>query len=63
MDIGDRKQAEQALKKAHNVLEQKVQERTAELTRANEELVLFRKFAEASGEGFGMGDLDARIAT
>jgi len=37
-DITERKQAQGALQKAHNELEQKVQQRTAELTDANEQL-------------------------
>ena len=60
-DITEQKQAETALQQAHDELERRVRERTAALTRANEELAVFRRFAEASGEGFGMSDLDGRI--
>ena len=49
------------LKQAHDELERRVEQRTAELTRANEELAIFRKFAEASGQGFSMADLDGHI--
>ncbi len=61
IDRTDRKRAETALQQAHDELERRVAERTAALTRANEELTVFRRFAEASGEGFGMSDLDGRI--
>ena len=54
MDITVRKRAEEALQKAHDELEDKVRERTAELA-------VFQRFAEASGRGFGMTDLDGRI--
>ena len=60
-NITDRKRAEEALRKAHDDLDVKVRQRTAELARANEELAIFHKFAEASGQGFSMADLDSRI--
>jgi len=62
IDRTEEKRAAAALRQAHDELDQKVKERTAELTKANEDLAIFRRFAEASGEGVGMADFDGRIA-
>lgn len=49
-DITERKRAEQALKKAHDTLEQRVQERTAELKIANEQLARANRLLRIIGE-------------
>ena len=54
-------ESEDKLQKAHDELERQVEQRTAALTEANEKLAIFRRFAEASGEGFAMASLDGHI--
>ena len=57
-DVTARKRAEEASQQAHQELERRVAQRTAQLEKANAELDLFRRFAEASGQGFGMANRD-----
>ncbi len=61
IDITEHRRTEEALREAHDELERRVKVRTAELAKANESLDIFRRFAEDSGEGFGMSDLDGRV--
>ncbi|MBN2296226.1 MAG: PAS domain S-box protein [Pirellulales bacterium] len=54
LDITEQKRAEEALKKAHHELEERVKKRTAELS-------IFQRFAESSDQGFGMADMDGFV--
>jgi PAS domain S-box-containing protein len=74
-DITEHKRAKQELQQAYERLEQRVLERTAELTEAKErlqaeveqrrtaevQLDIFRRFAEAATQGFAMADVDGQI--
>ena len=63
-DVGARSEpgrAEEALRTSRRRLERNVDERSATLTRVNEELAIFRNFAETSAQGFSMADLDGYV--
>lgn len=74
-DITGRKRTEEELQKAHEELEERVRDRTTQLTSTNEQLerevaerklaekrvAVFKKFAQASEQGMGMADLEGNI--
>jgi two-component system, cell cycle sensor histidine kinase and response regulator CckA len=60
-DISDRKRAEEALRRAHDQLELRVQERTAELLKANEELRLAATVMHDSNDAITIQDFEGRI--
>jgi PAS domain S-box-containing protein len=60
-DVTLQKEAEIKLQQYHEELESQVKQRTLQLSAANANLIRFRSFAEASGQGFGMATLDGTI--
>jgi PAS domain S-box-containing protein len=60
-DITERKRAEEELRKAHDELEMRVQERTAELAKANEDLRILEKALETLQLGVTIADMSGKI--
>jgi PAS domain S-box-containing protein len=60
-DISERKRAEEELRRAHDQLELRVQERTADLLKANEELRLAATVMHDSNDAITVQDFEGRI--
>jgi PAS domain S-box-containing protein len=61
-NVTEHRRMDQALQQARDELEENVKRRTAQLVEANEQLAIFRRFVEASDQGFGIANLDGYVA-
>ena len=59
--VAELESADALHKRSEDNLEQRVQERTAALAKANDEIAIFQQFAETSGQGFSMADLSGHL--
>ncbi|MFQ5543976.1 MAG: PAS domain S-box protein [Nitrospiria bacterium] len=61
VEVGERRRAETALKNAHDVLDQRVRERTAELSQVNDQLRNLTNAIEQANEMVVITDIDGKI--